>query len=88
MKKIVALVLFFVVNLFSFTGCDPVSYFYNYEDLCKNVTSVELINYDNADAKELFERRDRVKAFDFSKMDSIDTLSEENKEAFFWSFQI
>ncbi len=38
---------------------------------------IEHINYDNGDAKELFEKRDKVKSFDFSKMQVIAVLSEE-----------
>ena len=39
-----------------------------YEDLNSNVISIELINYVNNDAVELFEKRDKVKNFDFSKL--------------------
>lgn len=58
-------------------ACDPNSYYYNYEDLKDSVVAVELIRYDNADAKTLFENRDGVIAFDFTKMELIETLAEE-----------
>ena len=70
MKKIIVLFLF-VLNLITLIGCDPGSYYYSYEDLNSNVISIELINYMNDDAVELFEKRDKVKPFDFDKLDVI-----------------
>ena len=81
MKKIIVL-LIFVLNLLTLTGCDPSSYYYNYEDLNSNVISIELINYDNNEAIELFEIRKKVKSFDFSKLNVIETLDNENNNEF------
>ena len=81
MKKIIVLFLF-MINLITLAGCDPSSYYYSYEDLNSNVISIELINYANNDDVELFEKRDRVKNFDFSKLNVIETLDNENNNEF------
>ena len=85
MKKIIVLFLF-VLNLITLTGCDPSSYYYSFEDLNSNVISIELINYVNNDAIELFEKRDKVKNFDFSKLNVIETLENENNDDFLLNF--
>ncbi len=85
MKKAI-IILFLIFNFLSLTGCDPSSYRYNYEDLKNNVSSVELINYDNDNAIVLFEKRNKVKSFDFSKMILIDVLSEEKIDDFILGF--
>lgn len=85
MKKIIVLFLF-ILNLITLTGCDPSSYYYSFEDLNRNVISIELINYMNNDSIELFEKRDKVKNFDFSKLNVIDTLENENNNDFLLNF--
>ena len=70
----VALLLALMVSLIS---CDPAGFSYNEATLRSEVKSIEHINYDNDDAKELFEKRDKVKPFDFSKMQVIAVLPEE-----------
>ena len=67
MKKTIIFWLL-ILNVFSLISCDPSRYYYNYEWLNSNVKSIELINYENKDAIELFEQSDSVKPFDFSKM--------------------
>ena len=85
MKKIIVLFLF-VLNLITLTGCDPSSYYYNYEDLNSNVTSIELINYVNNDAVELFEKKDKVKNFDFSKLNVKEVLDNDKNSEFLLEF--
>ena len=85
MKKIIVLFLF-VLKLITLTGCDPNSYYYSFEDLNSNVISIELVNYVNNDAVELFENRNKVKNFDFSKLNVIETLDNENNNEFLLSF--
>lgn len=85
MKKIIVLFLF-VLNLLTLTGCDPSAYYYNYEDLNSNVISVELINYDNNEAIELFEKREKVKSFDFSKLNVIEVLDNYKCSEFLLEF--
>ena len=80
MKK--ALVLFLLFGLLFVTGCDPASFYYDYEEFELTVESVEIIDYDNDDAVEVFESRDKVKAFDFSKMTVIDVISTEKTNDF------
>ena len=85
MKKVITLFLF-VSILFSLIGCDPASFHYTYEDLESNVESIELINYNNSDAIELFEKRNEVKDFDFSKLEIISVLSKEKTNDFLLEF--
>ena len=81
MKK--AIILFiFIINVLALSGCDPSSYHYNYEDLVENVVSIELINYENDEAAELFEKREKVKPFDFSKLEVIEVLENEKNDQF------
>jgi len=40
-------------------ACDPANYYYFYDELKDNVIGVELINYHNSNAKELFEKRNK-----------------------------
>ena len=76
MKKTIILFVFIIILLTSI-GCDPASYYYDYEDLKANVISIELINYENNKAVELFEEREKVKAFDFSKLEVIEVLNDK-----------
>lgn len=85
MKKIIVLFLF-ILNLITLTGCDPSYYYYSYEDLNSNVISIELINYDNNEAIELFEKKDKVKSFDFSKMNVIKVLDNDKNSEFLLEF--
>ena len=85
MKKMLAL-LFLIFNLITLVGCDPSSYYYNYEELYSNVESVELILYENEDAKELFEKREKVLKFDFSKVKTVTALDEDKKQDFLMAF--
>lgn len=83
MKKYILLFLMFC--LMFLTACDPNPYYYNYETLKNDVVSVELINYDN-NAIELFEQRDAVKKFDFSKMNVTGVLLDEKLDDFLLEF--
>ena len=81
MKK-TAIISFIVCFILSLTSCDPGHCRFSQEYLSANVKSVEFIIYDNENATELFNERDKVKPFDFSKMHIIKTLPEEKKDDF------
>lgn len=85
MKKVITL-LFMIFNLITLVGCDPSSYCYSYDELSITVKSVELITYDNNEAIELFEKRDKVKDFDFSKMSIEKELDEDKLDKFLLEF--
>lgn len=57
---------------------DPLEFNYNYDELTNTIERVELINYNNSDAHELFEKRNEVIPFDFDKMIVLEILSEES----------
>lgn len=62
MKKICILLFLSLISL-SLTACDPEHYQFDYEELKNSVVKVELINYNNPNAKELFEKRNKVISF-------------------------
>lgn len=68
------------------SGCDPDSYYYDYEELVSTVTRIELIQFENEEAKELFEKRDKVLEYDFQKETIIEALSEEKIDEFLLEF--
>jgi len=90
MKKIILLILLilFTFNLAScfFIPQDPGEYYYDYSELKDNVIKIELINYDNPYAKELFENRDKVIPFDFDKREIIEILSNDKIDDFLQEF--
>lgn len=86
MKKII-FVLLLIVNLFCMSACEGIApYPFQFEE---EVIRVELIDYENSDAKELscptiFHHIDQseILAFDFNKMTVIETLSQESLDEF------
>ena len=64
-------------------ACDPSSYKHNYDQLILSVTNVELVEYKDPLAKELFGKRDKVKSIDIEKIVVVETLREELREDFF-----
>ena len=85
MKKLICLFIC-IINLTTLTGCDPGAFYYDYEYLNNNVVSIELINYENDEAVELFEKREKVKPFDFSKSVVIKVLDNEKISDFLLEF--
>lgn len=81
MKKL-GMILSIIIVFVSLVACDPANFRYDYEELENSIVQVELINYDNPGAKELFEKRNKVISFDFDKMEIIETLSEEQVSNF------
>lgn len=85
MKKVIttflAILLIFSA-LCTLAACDPGTFYFDYDTLKENVVRVELIYYDNPDAKILFEKRDKVIAFDFSKMEIVEILPENELDNF------
>ncbi len=85
MKKTISLILCIGMMLLA-TACDPGSFYFNAEDLKENVVEISLIDYENPEAKELFENREGVLPFDFEKMTIIKTLPKERHEEFIEEF--
>ncbi|MBR3864971.1 MAG: hypothetical protein IKJ19_07680 [Clostridia bacterium] len=77
-KAIISLLL--ILNLSFLIACDPATTYITPEP--HEVASIELINYVNNDAKEIFAQRNKVKPFDFSKMEIIAVLPIENLDEF------
>ena len=80
MKKLLVFVLVFC--LFPLVSCDPGSFWFDHDELTENVKSIELIEYNNDEAKNIFDDKDKVLPFDFDKIELIETLSDEKKEMF------
>ena len=88
MKRAILIILVLVL-IFSLTACDPSWYSQQYQELAANVVRVELISYDNSNAKiinDLFQKG-AVRAFDFNKMEIIEVLDVEKLDDFLqdWS---
>ena len=88
MKKIQLLSLL-LVSLVLF-ACEyigePAQHTYYYEDLAESVISIELINYNNPDAKTIRGKPDIFMPFDFDKMEIIEVLPEAKHEDFLKQF--
>ncbi len=81
MKK-VTLCILLLVMIMSLTACDPNIFQFDFEELKNSVIAIDLINYDNPNAKELFDKRDKVISFDFNKMEILESLPAEKMEDF------
>ena len=89
MKKFI--VIFLVMALsFSLVSCDPGSYRVDTDSMLLDVLSVELIEYDNPDQDHFLswvpDHFDDLKPFDHSRVTVLNTLPEENIEAFVKDF--
>ena len=85
MKKIMC-VVFFLLLCVSLVGCDPGSYSFDYEVLLDKVVGVELIDYENEKQKKFSSwvpnHLPDLVPFDLSKMTLLETLDNENLDAF------
>ena len=84
MRKKLKLPLLLLVNLM-LLACEYPLHLYYYEELVATVIRVELINYDNPDAKTI-RGTENLLPFDFDKMEIIATLREERFDGFFKEF--
>lgn len=68
--------IFFILIILGINciACEPAQFYFDYEELKKNVAQVELIDYNNPDAKEVTDDYKDLQPFDFSKMEIIETL--------------
>jgi len=77
--KMLTAIAFMIVFCFTLSACDPSSYRFANEDLAE-VTSIELIKYDNPEQKYFStwipDYTSDLKAFDNDKMSSLETLDE------------
>lgn len=83
--KAVAIITSLVVILLCFSACDPGSYHFTHEYLAE-VTSIELINYDNPDQKSFLtwvpDQIDKLQPYDSTKESNIETLEESKIDDF------
>ena len=85
MKKVFIIILS-VILLFCLSACDPTYYYFDYNELTETVDRIELIRYDNSNAKEyLTVKEERLLSFDFEKMEILQILPEEDEEDFLLS---
>ena len=80
MKKILSL-LCSVILLCFLTSCDPIrNNPFDYDELVNETDRIELIWYDNPDAKEYLNiKKSELRPFYFEKMEIIETLPEEDE---------
>lgn len=81
MKKKLEFLLLILIVLNCF-ACEPATFYFDYEELKENVVKIELINYNNLDAKKINNEIEAIQYFDFSKMEIIETLPGDKLEAF------
>ena len=72
--------VFFAIIL-NLVACDPNRYYFNYEDLKNSVAKVELISYNNNEAR-IIKNKKKLLRFDFNKVYIIETLREESLDEF------
>ena len=79
MKRLLVMLLIVFVCL-GITACDPAWYYhYDNEERISNIVSVELVNYNNSDEKEVstyFSTR-QVQQFDFEKLEVLEVIEGE-----------
>lgn len=85
MRKSRVIILFLTMAL-GLMACDPTHFYFDEKELQENVAAVQLVYYDNPQAEELFNKRDEVIPFDFSKMAVIAVLENDKKETFIQDF--
>ena len=79
--------VFLLLSFLSFlVGCDPAPYLYDYKNLYDDVASVEIIDYNNPGALEVFGNEKPIQSFDFSKAVTIQTITHEKTENFLLEF--
>jgi len=85
MKKF-AIIVVICMLCFALGSCDPGQYSFDYEELIDSITSVELIQYDNSEIKRFKSwvpnHESRLSAFDFDKMEVLESLEEETIDDF------
>ena len=74
MRKFITILLL-ICMLMTLGGCDPAQIYFNFENLI--VESVELICYENDDARKIYDNIAFVKPFDFSRVTILATLDED-----------
>lgn len=81
MRKKQVLFLLLLASLVLF-ACEPELYKYDYKEVKESVIRVELINYNNPDAKMIKREPDFSIPFDFNKMTIIEVLAEDRMDGF------
>ena len=87
MKKVLVIILS-VILLFCLSACDTNYYYFDYNEfeLTETVDRIELIQYDNSDAKEYSTfKTGRLLSFDFEKMEILQILPEEDEKDLLFS---
>ncbi len=86
MKKLLTIICI-IALLVTLTSCDPGVFQFDYDELKGSVVRVEYIYYDNPDAIRLDEflvnKKDKLRPFDFDKMEIYEVLSDEKLNDFF-----
>lgn len=84
MKRIFLILILF--SIFSLVACDPNGYKLEGRISIENVSSVDIIYYNNNKSEGVKYDINNILQFDFNKMEVIDSLSIELKEAFLKDF--
>ncbi len=84
MKRITAIICG-LAFLFVLAGCDPATYSFYYDEYKDAIQAVDLIYYINTDIRPA--REEDMQPYDFEKEERIDSLPEEQIDAFAKDFE-
>ena len=79
MKKVL-IIVFALICLVSFAGCDPAAKKLDADELLNNTVKIELVHYENEEPKLIRAGRRKAPTFDFSKTTLIATLDASSFE--------
>lgn len=72
-------------TVFTLSSCDHNTYEFNRDELVENIARIELINYNNPEAKTIYSE-DNILDFDFNKMVVIEVLDDTQRIDFLDEF--
>ena len=83
---IISVIAILSVSVLFFTACDPISYYYNLDELRAPVKTIELVNYDNPGQKSFglwfVDHSNDIKPLDMSAIQTVATLDAEQIDNF------
>ncbi len=80
MKKTFIILISLITIILS--GCDPATFYFEFESMNNEVLSVELVEYDNNSSEMINTNLDSKLIFDSKKIISVETLEEERIDEF------
>lgn len=76
MKKTKTIFLLVFIMCLMLTACDPSPFYFNYDEMIGNVSSIELVEYNNSNPVMVKVKSDTELVFDLKKISSIQILDD------------